>query len=162
MKKTGIELIEIERAEQLSKHGYSLNNDKEYNQNGELAMVARYLLSPNPVSQEWPRNWSTGFKFDVDGKNRIHKLKVAGALIAAEIDRLNDTPHDLHVNINADNLDVYGFTQNEYLVWIKGDFTIAIYSDGYAYFDGHNKVGTGMKNMHQLKSLYYGITGLTL
>lgn len=88
--KTGIELIAIERQEQIEKHGYSLKNDNEYNKNGELSQVARYLISPISVEQEWPRNWSRSFKDDIDRKSFIHKLKVAGALIAAEIDRLQN------------------------------------------------------------------------
>lgn len=97
MIKTGIELIAQEREEQINKHGRTLESDAEINKHGELAQVARYLCSTIPVSGEYPRNWSQSFRWHVDkNKSRIERLVIAGALIAAEIDRLQalDTTHD--------------------------------------------------------------------
>jgi len=89
--KTGIELIAIERKEQLSKHGRSIDYDANKNSNGEMRYAAKYLLALNnykPVS-EWPSKWDLGYKNYLDThKTDIEKLVIAGALIAAEIDRL--------------------------------------------------------------------------
>lgn len=87
--KTGIELIAQERQEQIEKHGTSVKDDVEFNKNGELAQVARYLCSTVNTTSEYPRNWSLDFKWHIDrNKSRIERLTIAGALIAAEIDRL--------------------------------------------------------------------------
>lgn len=86
--KTGIELIAIERQEQIEKHGRTIYHDTKINSNGELKQVARYLLGIG-TEQEYPRNWSKDFQFAVDRKSQKEKLIIAGALIAAELDRIN-------------------------------------------------------------------------
>lgn len=89
--KTGIELIADERNEQINKHGRTLESDIVNNQYGELAVVARYLLSDFPTEQSWPRTWSREFKFQLDRKSKRERFIIAGALIAAELDRLTAT-----------------------------------------------------------------------
>jgi hypothetical protein len=42
--KTGVELIAIEREDQLTKHKRSIKSDVRWNKNGELADVARALI----------------------------------------------------------------------------------------------------------------------
>lgn len=94
----GIELIAQERAEQIEKHGYSLQNDVEY-QDEFLAMAA--VCYAIPASKQEIPDQGTGtvdvienlwpfepqyFKPTPD--DRIKELAKAGALIAAEIDRL--------------------------------------------------------------------------
>jgi hypothetical protein len=85
--KTGIELIAQERAEQIEKHGFDVENDKDYAHN-ELIKAALFAI--NPYQFEWPYYWDEEFRTKIRNKpNDIERLKVAGALIAAEIDRLN-------------------------------------------------------------------------
>jgi hypothetical protein len=94
--KTGIELIADERQRQIIGEGLDEKHDDEH-QKGELANAAAcYALSPNGgdagnfCKKWWPFEWSW-FK-PSNGpypKERIKELAKAGALIAAEIDRLN-------------------------------------------------------------------------
>lgn len=86
--KTGIELIAEERQEQIEKHGYDVIKGDCYDE-CELAEAAyAYLIyDPNDARSDgakvWP--WDDGW----NPKDRISNLVRAGALIAAEIDRLN-------------------------------------------------------------------------
>lgn len=84
---TGIELIAEERREQIEKHGFSVANDWMYYKNGELKQAALFYLNPSIFA--WPDSWDEGYYKDkIALKDEINKLRVAGALIAAEIDRL--------------------------------------------------------------------------
>ena len=94
--KTGIELIAQERKEQIEKHGYSVETDVEYYQRKELHRAAVYALT---YDDNWyPESWGLNFKSKMEEKRNnlilgtkefeIERLKIAGALIAAEIDRL--------------------------------------------------------------------------
>jgi hypothetical protein len=85
--KTGIELIAQERQEQLEKHGWTSKHDSAH-ENEELISAAIYALDPcmenfKYLDVEWAH-----FVSKIDDKNRVDQLKIAGALIAAEIDRL--------------------------------------------------------------------------
>jgi len=82
--KTGIELIAIERQEQIEKHGWDLENDKDYG-DGELIKAAMFAI--NPKMFEWPSYWTEEFRNKILNKEPIERFKIAGALIAAEIDR---------------------------------------------------------------------------
>lgn len=94
--KTGIELIAHERLEQIEKHGFTTETDKTDNNEGELNLLIKYLLlSDNDAEKDNLKeyfvesgcyNMSYIAKFDT--KTIIEKLTIAGALIAAEIDRL--------------------------------------------------------------------------
>ena len=87
-KMTGIELIVAERARQLNRKGYTHGHDDTH-VSGEIACAAAVYATP-PLQRVktkiaemiWPRGWKR--KDSV----RIRELTVAGALIAAEIDRL--------------------------------------------------------------------------
>lgn len=83
--KTGIELIATERQEQLKKHGFDVTNDTYYSKN-ELVKAAMFALNPNAFA--WPQGWDRHFEEKIRGKDRVSQLKVAGAFIAAEIDRI--------------------------------------------------------------------------
>ena len=90
--KTGIELIAEERQEQIQKHGWTKDHDAQHN-DGELvraacaiAFVSRVDMPANIPAPDWA--WEIRERIEHD---RIHCLKVAGALIAAEIDRLNNS-----------------------------------------------------------------------
>lgn len=89
---TGIELITQERKEQIEKHGWTVKHDKDEHPNGELAIVAAYLAGgDDPLIYEdievFVPEWGIELLKKLKGDD-IHRLKVAGALIAAEIDRL--------------------------------------------------------------------------
>lgn len=92
MKQTGIELIAQERKEQIEKHGFS--NDAIYT-NNELVDAAMQYLGTDLISC-WPESWDRKF-YKPENPNysgsRIDELKIAGALIAAEIDRLTQLEH---------------------------------------------------------------------
>ena len=93
--KTGIELIAQERAEQIEKHGYTLESDLKY-KTGELKLLAEYLMKgPDDAEADSLREWLTGndrfteaFISKLDSKKRVEKLTIAGAFIAAQIDRI--------------------------------------------------------------------------
>ncbi len=97
--KTGIELITEERQRQIEKEGWTSGHD-DLNINGELAIAASiysntegnrelYGADETPVGWPWDKRW---WKPTPD--NRIKELTKAGALIAAEIDRLQRIPHE--------------------------------------------------------------------
>jgi hypothetical protein len=95
---TGIELIAQERKEQIEKHGRTVELDKANNTSHQLSFAAALLSCPNPKSMGMSaaNNYScpTGWDKDI-WKKIIHKpyydrLVIAGALIAAELDRIQD------------------------------------------------------------------------
>jgi hypothetical protein len=90
----GVDLIRIERLRQISDEGYDSWHDRELHPNGELVEAAiSYALQPfgleradEAVPALWPWNKSDWKPSPAD---RIRELVKAGALIAAEIDRLD-------------------------------------------------------------------------
>lgn len=100
MTMTGAERIAAERQRQILEEGYSAERDAAY-QNDELAFAACYYAVPHALefSQEShtmsvrPNDLFalTGWNAKYAKRprhNRIRQLAIAGALIAAEIDRL--------------------------------------------------------------------------
>jgi len=98
---TGAELIAAERRRQIEEEGWSATHDEQH-ADGELAEAARcYALDPIFKKEEppdtriaygtyWPWSWEWW-----KPKGQIRDLVRAGALIAAEIDRLQrDEPPD--------------------------------------------------------------------
>lgn len=85
---TGIELIAKERQEQIEKHGFNSSHDSEY-LSGELITAAEFALHPMTKDQPWPFR-ENAFKSRIQAKNKIDRLIIAGAFIAAEIDRLKN------------------------------------------------------------------------
>lgn len=81
----GAGLIAQERWEQVHKHGWDETNDADYG-DGELLQAALYSI--NPTQFNWPFGWDNHFAVKIYNKSRVDQLKVAGAFIAAEIDRL--------------------------------------------------------------------------
>lgn len=89
---TGIDLIAAERQRQERVLGYSVRHDQEHVEEELARAAAVYALPPifrTHLEREcrvwypWPGDW------DFRGNtNRIRELQKAGALIAAEIDRL--------------------------------------------------------------------------
>lgn len=97
----GAELIVKERERQISVEGYTKESDLQY-RNGELIAAARGYAGyaqdtlaferariNEPTRALFPRDWPWEKKyFKGDDKNPIKDLIKAGALIAAEIDRI--------------------------------------------------------------------------
>jgi len=90
---TGIDRIAAERKRQIEKEGWTPRHDDAH-VNGELAAAgACYALVPGEepagtdLPDEWPEGWDEQW-WKPSPNNRIRELEKAGALIAAEIDRL--------------------------------------------------------------------------
>lgn len=108
----GAELIAHERSRQIAKEGYAPEHDDEH-EDGELAMAAACYAAPVPIRaeilvscgcrsagecthvfgpSEWKDPWPWDPEWDKRKKHdRIKQLVIAGALCAAEIDRLKRT-----------------------------------------------------------------------
>lgn len=95
--KTGIELITEERQKQIDKHGFTaehhaLNSEKWYSKN-QLQTASFYLLDDDATAEQLktrcPINWDMDWFYDLNHRDRKERLIIAGALIAAELDRLN-------------------------------------------------------------------------
>ena len=115
--KTGIEMIADERKRQIEIEGWTPEHDAGHTL-GELALAAICYAHPRPtplaIKKLWPWDWSwwkptlieaeekfhgreqagdTGFMYIPDGAEDgavVRDLVKAGALIAAEIDRINE------------------------------------------------------------------------
>lgn len=94
--KNGIELIAQERQEQIEKHGITLNYDFANNSFRQLSEAARILLEdPNHLLYDGdtdqtfaPSGWDIEVFNKMRNKSYMERIIIAGALIAAEIDRL--------------------------------------------------------------------------
>lgn len=85
-KATGVKVIGSERYEQLTKHKFDFEHDRQY-VNGELKQAAIAILTG--YRKDIPKDWENFFiDFNLKDKSIIDKLAIAGALIAAEIDRI--------------------------------------------------------------------------
>ena len=88
---TGVKLIAAERQRQIEKEGWTPEHDDQH-ENGELALAAacyaipiKWRVRAHYLSELWP--WALKW-WKPTPDNRIRELQKAGALIAAEIDRL--------------------------------------------------------------------------
>ena len=88
--KTGIELIAEERQEQIEKHGRSIERDVKENDNYQLSNAAGLLalIDNNDVRLLCPKGWNELHWKRMCDKSYEQRLIIAGALIAAEIDRI--------------------------------------------------------------------------
>lgn len=89
---SGIDLIRRERARQRKRQGdgeaYSLSHDDEHDE-AELARAASVYAMPHRYRKDYGwALWPMGWRFKDTPNDRIGELVKAGALIAAEIDRL--------------------------------------------------------------------------
>ena len=82
--KTGIELIAEERQRQITAEGWTPEHDDEHD-NEQLAQAAACYAMPPRLRGPLPWPWDADWWKPGD---RIRELTKAGALIAAEIDRL--------------------------------------------------------------------------
>lgn len=92
--KSGIELITQERKEQIEKHGRTVEKDVAQNKNNQLIHAAVYLLPYDceddiSIGYTYPDGWEEIVFDRMMEKPEINRLIIAGALIAAEIDRRN-------------------------------------------------------------------------
>ncbi len=91
---TVIELIAQERQEQIEKHGRTILKDVAYNSN----RVAPFNMLPLRIAAgkllgvlggvPYSPDWNKEICEKMDAKDELQKLIIAGAFIAAEIDRL--------------------------------------------------------------------------
>ena len=84
--KTGIKLISKERKKQIKKLGYDIEHDLNYNEQGELVIAARALISGNNAN--FPASWDIIDVQKMCDKPYSKRLVIAGTLIAAELDRI--------------------------------------------------------------------------
>jgi hypothetical protein len=93
--KTGIGLIASERQRQITVEGWDEDHDTQHDRS-ELAVAAACYAVVGTHAKTVTKNsgedaWPWGFEYE-DGKmkkhDRLRRLAIAGALIAAEIDRI--------------------------------------------------------------------------
>lgn len=100
--KTGIELIADERREQIEKHGRTVEKDVEFNNRGELVVAAQSLCVESLIDIDdeddiihfddyRPFGWDEKVWEHMAKKPYKERLIIAGALIAAEIDRIQNS-----------------------------------------------------------------------
>lgn len=90
---TGVNLIRAERQRQIDVEGWTPAHDAEHRDDALAHAAACYLLATHPRTNVytmtlWP--WNTTW-WKPSPEDRVRELVKAGALIAAEIDRLNGT-----------------------------------------------------------------------
>lgn len=85
--RTGIDLITAERREQVKKHDFTTDFDARFNTDGQLLEAAKELQSENP-SFNPPFGWDVAIWDRMRNKPLAVRLTIAGALLAAEIDRM--------------------------------------------------------------------------
>lgn len=89
---TGIELIAIERRRQVNDLEWTPDHDDAHEDQSLALAAVCYALPPDGVREFllrslWPESWDVGW-WKPDEEDRVRELVKAGALIAAEIDRL--------------------------------------------------------------------------
>lgn len=91
----GADLIHRERVEQIMKHGFNNTRDAKFYWADELRHAAMYCLT---LDDKWyPESWDNWFRLKIMAKRARMSIvefhtemnKIAGALLAADIDRLN-------------------------------------------------------------------------
>ena len=84
--KNGIELITEERIEQIEKHGMNVDHDSQH---GDCQLVeASQAILDYCNCCSWPDGWDQSMLEHINSKPRVEQLAIAGAFIAAEIDRV--------------------------------------------------------------------------
>lgn len=84
---TAIQLISTERERQINVEGWRPAHDLTHS-NGELARAAAYYAMPARYRRMLRRLWPSHWRCTTTPKDRVRELVKAGALIAAEIERL--------------------------------------------------------------------------
>ena len=83
-------MIAKERQEQIEKHGRTIISDVFENRDGDLAKGAITLIETfdYPFQGSFPQQWNIDVCRRMSNKPYKQRLIIAGALIAAEIDRM--------------------------------------------------------------------------
>ena len=84
---TGIELIAKERQEQIEKHGFTLDHDFYHETSENIIGAAIGAITAD--MGKFPVNWEDHLVYKIVSKPYCERLVIAGALLAAEIDRQN-------------------------------------------------------------------------
>jgi len=88
---TGIHMIACERHEQIKKHGFNVPYDIQHNHNYQLIIGVIHLLSKNSCDEgTCPDGWDNQLWLKMKSKSLSERLIIAGALCAAEYDRLQE------------------------------------------------------------------------
>jgi hypothetical protein len=98
--KTGIELIAQERQKQIDKHGFTGKHHDEhpefYNilqlQHAATTLLMHEFEHVVDTKDNLPDGWDQEWFDDLNARNRRERLIIAGALIAAELDRIDYKP----------------------------------------------------------------------
>jgi len=85
---TGIELITAERYDQVANHGFDSDHDANHDI-GVLKKAALIALGEPYTNAVMDCDWND-FEEHIKKQSEVKRLTVAGALIAAEIDRIQD------------------------------------------------------------------------
>lgn len=109
----GVQLISAERDRQIDSKGFSKEADDRYT-NEELACAGSCYMLPDRhrhnhwLTRLWPKNWALTWwqPHPETIKGRIEELAKAGALAAAEIDRLERLLN--HGRLATQNKDHHG------------------------------------------------------
>ena len=97
--KTGISLISDEREEQIMKHNRTVLKDILENTDFQLSQAASVLCINYPTQcltvedvevDHIPYGWNMEIWVKIVNKSYEERLVIAGALIAAELDRINE------------------------------------------------------------------------
>ncbi len=95
--KTGIELIREEREEQINKHNRTVAWDIATNRQHQLSYVASFLCLPDTgcelpegFCETYAHDWDQAIFEKMANKEYEERLIIAGALIAAELDRIRE------------------------------------------------------------------------
>ena len=89
--KHGIELIADERKDQIEKHGRTIERDIKENTSEQLPTAVIRLLQRDRYDVPPPFMWSEKIWEHMNSKPYLDRLVIAGALIAAEIDRFQNS-----------------------------------------------------------------------
>lgn len=84
---TGVEMIEAERERQISSEGWTFEHDDDHAE-GELALAAQCYVMESVQPGEGYALWPWESRWWKPSNDPIRNLVKAGALIAAEIDRV--------------------------------------------------------------------------
>ena len=142
--KTGIEQIAEERQEQIEKHKFDIAHDRVYT-HGELSKAAMFCLTRK--EKYYPKHWGTWLMENIcDKKLRMTKVefkiemnRIAGALLAASIDVLQQHSSDV---IN----EIFNEGDRAYGKWAGDDGTkhyqkgVVIKKDDCLYLDDGDKI----------------------
>ena len=105
--KSGIELIANERAEQICKHGRTVERDVKENRFAQLIDGAMGLMLNTPKMSDIPSHWDAALWQKMCNKSYTDRLIIAGALIAAELDRIHAEVLESKPRFNIQNVEVF-------------------------------------------------------